>query len=274
MRQVEVSALASALRPARFPILLAGAMIALFLLLPIALVVVTSFSSSTFLIFPPSGFSTRWYREVVDDPAWMGALKTSAIVAVLAATCATALGTAAALAVRRLRRGAGLFRGLFLAPLIIPQIVFAVGLYFVFQRLGVFGARWTVVVGQAAVALPLVLLTVSAGIAGIDPAVFRAAENLGARWPRITLRIELPLLRRSIFFAFVVALTFCFDEAVIALFLVPPGEETFPVHLWLSARESVSPAVAAASSLVMAITIAVTAVGAWTVTRRGAGGAR
>jgi putative spermidine/putrescine transport system permease protein len=245
-----------------------GLAAAVFLLLPIAVIVPTAFSDGNFLGFPPDGLSLRWFEEVTSDPVWTSAFWTSAKLAAGAAAIATVVGTLAALAVRRLGPRGRLLRACFIAPLVLPYIVYALGLYNVFDGLRMLGQSWTIAVGQAALAFPIVFVAVSAGLAAVDPALARAAASLGARWPRIVLRIELPLALPSVVAAALFAFAFSFDEVVVALFLADPASTTLPVQMFTSVQESVTPAVAAASTVVMALALAIAGVGTSIVVRR------
>ncbi|MGH3358080.1 MAG: ABC transporter permease, partial [Nocardioidaceae bacterium] len=114
--------------------------------------------------------------------------------------------------------------------------------------------------GQATLAMPLVFVTVSAGLGAVDPALSRAAQSLGYRWPSVVRRVELPLVRRSVLSGAILAFAVCFDEAVLAFFLAPPSTQTLPVKIWTSASENVSPTIAAASAFVICFAVTLLAV--------------
>jgi putative spermidine/putrescine transport system permease protein len=229
---------------------------ALFLLLPIVVILPISFTKGEFLSWPPQGFSFRWYDEIVHDPVWTGAFWTSVRIAFFAATVATLAGTSAALALRRMPSGrASWLRTLFVAPVVLPYVVFALGLYNVFDDLRVIGATWPIVVGQAVLAFPIVFVVMSSALSSVGGALTRAASSLGARWPMIVWSVELPMVRLNMAAAFIFAFAFCFDEVVVALFLAGPATPTFPLQIFTSARESASPDIAAASTLVMSVAL-------------------
>lgn len=235
----------------RWPIYLMAGLMALYLILPIALMVPSSLTSGQFLVAIPDSFSFRWYSEVFHDPAWRDAFLLSLKIAAVDALLATVLGTAAAMAVARSLKGRRLLRALFLAPLILPEVVFALGIYNLVYGLDLTPSTWLVVPGQTCLAIPLVFVAVSAGIAGVDPNLTRAAESLGASWRFTLIHVELPLIARHIAAAATFALAFCFDDVVIALFLATPGSSTLPVQIYTTARSEVSPAIAAAGVVVM-----------------------
>ena len=255
-RQREPNPLVPAIGRWRLPISALSLAAAAFLLLPIIVIVPASFSSGSFLTWPPHGFSTMWYSSVRSDPDWRAAFVVSLRVASEAAVAATVAGLLAALALRRITgRSRALLRTFFIAPLVLPVVVYALGLFDLFSRLGVFGRTWTIVVGQAVLAFPVTYVMLSAALAAVDPAITRAAASLGARWPMIVLRVEAPLVRGAIIAAAIVAFGFCFDEVVIALFLSNPTTRTLPVAIFQAALDSASPAVAAVSGYVMLIAL-------------------
>jgi putative spermidine/putrescine transport system permease protein len=241
---------AEVLGGARVPVLLVACAVAVVFLLPLAMIVASSFSEAQFLSFPPEGFTFDWYGKVLDSP-WLPAFATSLRVAALATLVATVVGTLAALGVRRLHGRVALFRTLLLAPVVLPYIVYAFGLYLVFDEVGVVGSSlWPVVAGQATLAFPLVFIAVSAGLSTIDPAVYRAGASLGARWPAIVALVELPLIRRHVAGGALFAFAWCFDEVVVAVFVGSPETPTLPATIFGAARETVSPELAAVSTVV------------------------
>lgn len=240
----------------------AGILIGLFLLAPLATILPLAFTKSQYLVFPPELFSGQWFSEVLGDPAWQGAIRNSAQVAIGGALMATVAGTSAALAVRRLARGRRIVRTTLLAPIVMPQLVLALGLYLTYRSIVGGTSLGVLTIGQATLAMPLVFVTVSAGLASVDPALSRAAQSLGYGWPSVIRRIELPLVRRSILSGAILAFAVCFDEAVLAYFLAPAGQQTIPVKIWSSANESVSPAIAAASALVICVAVTLLAAAA------------
>lgn len=239
-----------------------GVAIALYLLAPIITILPLAFTSKKYLLFPPSGFSWQWFEAVFSDPSWRGSMLNSAKLSVIGAGLATICGTAAALGVRRLRRGRTAIRATMLAPIVIPQLILALGLYLTY-RTAFGGTSLTVlVIGQATLAMPLVFVNVTAGLAGVDPNLSRAAQSLGYSWPSVIRRVEVPLVRPSIMSGAIIAFAICFDEAVLAYFLAPPATLTLPVKIWNEASESAAPTVAAASAFVIALALTLVAIAA------------
>lgn len=229
---------------------------AVFLLAPLLVVVGASLSSSQFLAFPPSGLSLRWYKEVLSSSTYVDAAWTSLRLALLVTATAAAIGTATAIALNRRRLpGSALFAALFLSPLVLPTIIFAIGLLMLASAYGggpSFTALW---LGHSVITLPYVIRTVLAVLADADPFLEEAARTMGARWwQRFTLVVLpqcLPGLAAGAFFAFNIS----FDEAVVSLFLRTPGMTTLPIQIYSELEFSPDPSVAAASALMIALTV-------------------
>jgi putative spermidine/putrescine transport system permease protein len=256
-------ALRDAIGGYRVALIALGALLAVFLLLPIAVILPQAFSSGLFFEFPPPGFSTTWFEQVWEDELWRDAFSRSLWTATVGALLATVSGTLAAIGLRRLGVGGRLLRTVFLAPLVMPQLVLAIGIFIARDDLGIGPSLWTLVLGQTALAFPVVVVIASAGLSGVDPALSRASASLGHPWPSTIWRVELPLIRRSVLAAFVLAFALCFDEAVLAFFLSPAGQATLPTQLWLASSEQASPAIAAVATMVMAFVLVLLVAAGW-----------
>ena len=113
-----------------------GVALAVFLLVPLVVILPQAFSSGLFFKFPPPGYSTQWFSDVVSDDLWRSAFTRSLTTALAGALLATVCGTLAALGLRRLTKGARILRTAFLAPLVMPQLVLAIGIFVAREELG------------------------------------------------------------------------------------------------------------------------------------------
>jgi putative spermidine/putrescine transport system permease protein len=248
-----------ALGPVGWLIAVLAVLLGLFLLIPILIIFPVSLTNDLFLTWPPDLVSTRWFEALFDSPVWMDALAKSVRIAIPVAVLSTVLGTLAALGIAYARHGRRTLQTLFIAPLVLPIITYALGLYDVAGRFDLTGSVLPLIVGQAMLATPIVFVVVSAGLAGRDPELPRAAASLGAPARVVLWRIELPLLRPSIVAGALIALAYSFDEIIVAYFLSPPGGGTLPVQILGSTRESADPTIAAASMLVIGIAASIAA---------------
>ncbi|MGD8563405.1 MAG: ABC transporter permease subunit [Desulfarculaceae bacterium] len=235
-----------------------GLGVLIFLLLPIAIVIPIAFTNSPFLTFPPKGFSLKWFESFLFSPVWGAAILRSLIVATITAGFALALGLGASLSMARLpeKWSKSLFAFL-IAPLIIPRIVIAVGLFYLFAQMGLAGTDSGLVIGHTVLAIPYVVVTMSAAFKQFDWRLDDAARILGASyWARlrtITLPLLLPGLISSFLFAFITS----FDELTIAIFVSGGLKTTLPKHMWDAVQLQVDPTLAAVSTvMVLVISIA------------------
>ena len=232
--------------------------VAVFMLAPLAIVVLSSFSASEFLVFPPRGLSLRWYDEIVRSSAYLGAAWLSLRLALVVTVISLGIGAPAAIAIARHKvPGSEWLAGFFLSPLVMPTILLGIGLLMVFSAYADGPSFWALVTGHVVVTVPYVVRTVAATLARADRSAEEAARVMGAPWWRRYWHVVLPQARAGLaagaFFAFNVS----FDEAVVALFLRAPGVETLPLLIYGKLEFSPDPSVAAAATLMILMTVLV-----------------
>ena len=232
------------------------ALMVLFLLLPILFIVALSFGSSRWLIFPPPDWTLKWYGELFADPRWLGAALTSAKIGLIVMVLSVALGLLASLAlVRGKFRGRAVLRAFFLTPMVLPVVIVAVALYAAFLRLGLNGTLTGFVIAHLIVALPFAIITISGALETFDPAIEDAAILCGASPWEARLRITLPGIRHGMFSAAIFSFLISWDEVVLAIFMASPSLQTLPVKVWTTLRQDLTPVIAAASTLLVALTV-------------------
>jgi putative spermidine/putrescine transport system permease protein len=237
------------LRPTAF-------LIGLFMFAPTLVVLPMSLSAGNRLQFPPDGLSTHWYAAFFSDPVWVQAVISSVQVGLLTTVVSTVLGTATAIGIVRGRLpGKGLINALMLSPIIMPTVVLAIGLFFVFSRWHLIGSTWGLVLAHTVLALPLVIVSVSASLQRMDPRLERAARSLGARPWMVLRRVTLPLLLPGITTGALFAFATSWDEVVSAIFLTSPQNRTLPVVMWEQVTTQLDPTLAVAATLVMVTTV-------------------
>jgi len=231
-----------------------AAAILIFLVAPLAVVIPISFSAAKYLTFPPPGWSLQWYARYFGSREWMSATLRSFEVAVLTTAAATAVGTAAALALRRPFRGRSLVRLVLLAPLVVPVIIVAIALYGLYARLKLVGTLHGLVLAHTVLALPFVVVIVSATLRGIDDTLELAAQSLGASRAQTFRLVTLPLIRPGVVSAALLAFITSFDEVVVAIFVSGTQAATLPKQMWDGIRTEIDPTVAAVSTLLIGVT--------------------
>lgn len=232
------------------------ALIFLFLILPIFVIIPISFSSAKFLQFPPEGFSLQWYADYFGSRTWVSATIFSFQVAILTMLCATFLGTLASLAlVRGDFKGKKLIYGILLSPLIIPFIIVAVALYYFFSKLHLIGTMSGLVMAHTCLAIPFVVVNVTATLQGFDITLERAALSLGANRLVTFMKITFPLIRPGVITGALFAFITSFDEVVIAIFISGSRAVTLPKQMWDGIRVSINPTISAVASLLIIFSI-------------------
>jgi putative spermidine/putrescine transport system permease protein len=243
-----------------------GVVLGLFLILPLLVIVPTSWTGGQLVEFPPHGFSFQWYEQVFENPQWTESFWVSVQVAFFGSIIATVLGSGIALGMRRLVRGRGtrVAQSLFILPLAIPYVSYALGLYQLVNKALPASVNETLVpliLAESVIAMPLVYVVIAGALANVDPKLGRAASTMGARWPTILWRIDLPLIKMALIAGFIFAFATIFDEATLALFLAPVTEVTLAQQLYRSAAESVAPTLSAVSTMITLLAILVLGVG-------------
>jgi putative spermidine/putrescine transport system permease protein len=231
-------------------------LILLFLAFPIIVVMVVSFSSATYLTFPPPAFGLKWYEAYFDSADWLQTTWLSLWVAAAVVVLATLLGTLAALGIARLPKPLRIIAsGLILSPLIVPIIVVAIGIYYAYARYGLVGTPIGLIFAQTCLAVPFVVTSVSASLAGIDPRLEQAALSLGATPQATFFQVTLPLIRPGVLVGALFAFITSFDELVVALFISGSGAITLPRRMWDDLRFQIDPTIAAVSTLTIVLTV-------------------
>ncbi|HWL71629.1 MAG TPA: ABC transporter permease [Geminicoccus sp.] len=221
------------------------------ILAPIVVVVAVSFDGSGRYAFPPTQLSLHWFQEFFQSaPYFNSFMYVSLPIGLIVAVVATFLGMLVATALTRCRfLGRQTAEIYFTAPLFVPDILLAAALYLAYSTIGMKGSLLSIAAGHLVIALPYVVRTLMAGMAGIDPRLEEAAQNLGASPLRAFAHATFPLLQSSIVsgaaFAFIVS----FSDINLSLFLSGPGTTTLPVHIFSQLEFQDDPTIAAASTL-------------------------
>lgn len=227
----------------------------LFLVVPIIAIIPISFSSGSFLSYPMPGFSLQWYEKVLQPFPWLETLKNSTIIAIFATVIATTLGTLAAYGLTISRfPGRGVVLAVMISPLIVPIVVVALGVYFLFARIGLIGTFAGLILAHAALGVPFVVITVLAALQGFDRRLVRASASLGASPLSTFFNVTFPLIAPGILSGALFAFMTSFDEVIIALFIASPAQLTLPRQLFSGLRDQLDPSIVAMSTILVAIT--------------------
>ncbi|TGT71928.1 MULTISPECIES: ABC transporter permease subunit [unclassified Mesorhizobium] len=241
------------------------------LTLPLVYVIVVSFSSNSYLSFPPPALSTKWYAALFSDPSWRNSIMLSLRVGLWATVIATIVGLLTALAVTRSRvLNKGPVRVVLILPVIVPVTLLAVGIYDIVLRTRTSGTLLGFALPHALLALPFTALILVGALAQVGQSYELAARTLGARPLRAFASVTLPLIVPGLAAAAAIAFVTSWDEVVIAM-LVQFITPTLPVKLFTVVQASFTPVVAAMSSLILVglvVLVALAEIAGW-ARRRG-----
>lgn len=236
------------------------ALVCLFLVLPILAIVPLSFSAGSFLHYPLPGLSTRWYAEFFTSQFWLPAIWNSLVVGIAATVLASALGTLAAIGLWRTRfPGRAAAIAFIASPMVVPEVVAAVGIYFAFAPAGLTNSYTGLILAHTALATPFVVITVLATLTGFDPTLLRAAGSLGASPVTAFFRVMLPLIMPGVVSGALFAFAISFDDVIMALFLAGPGQRTLPRQMFSGINENISLTITAAATLLILTSVALMA---------------
>jgi putative spermidine/putrescine transport system permease protein len=225
-------------------------LVAIFLLAPLVVVVIISFSSAPFLQFPPPGLSLRWYAVLFSTPAWTNALLVSFEMLVPSSLLATAMGTAAAYALVRGRiPGATFITACLMLPLIVPGMITAAALFGIYRGMGLNGTLTGLIIGHTVLNLPYVVATVSSALRVQDARLEQAASTLGAPPWATFRRITLPLVMPAVLSSLLVAMILSFDELIVSLFVSSARVRPVAVQMWSNLMGDFDPTIAAIASV-------------------------
>jgi putative spermidine/putrescine transport system permease protein len=240
--------------------LYAWAMIAI-LLVPIIAFVPMAFTGSTFLSFPPPSWSVRWFEQFAASPLWLGAMIRSFSVGFATAAITLLIAATAALGVARTRSrfGSAAFL-LCLSPMMVPSIVIAIALFYLFARISLVATDTGIIIGHTVVAMPVVFMVMLATFKGYDWKLDAAASTLGAGRLRTFWRVTIPLVASGLAVGFVTGFLQSFEELTVALFIGGGIKTTLPRQMWDGILLQVSPIIAAASVVVLIVVITMFAI--------------
>ena len=233
-----------------------SALVYVFLFSPIVLLVLFSFNANQYGTFPFTGWTGHWYGQVFGDYQIRDALATTLKVAVAVTLISTVVGTAAAFPLVRsrlpFRSGVRIAMTL---PIMIPGLLIGVSLLVLLTSVFHFQlSPQTAVIGQAVYTTPFVVLLVAARLQGFDPALERAASDLGANTLNRLRHVVLPLIMPAIFAGALFAFTLSLDEFIITLFLIG-GHNTLPIYIYTQVKFGITPEVNALATLLLAASL-------------------
>lgn len=222
----------------------------LFILGPMAIVVVSSFNSAAAFPSAFASFSLRWYRSLLEHTEFISAMWISVRIGFFAAVLATLLGLPLSLwLVRAEFRGKDTVNAFFNTPLIIPQIALSIALLQMSSLLKIRLSEFTLILAHTLFVMPYVLRATIASLVFVSPAVEEAAMNLGANRWQTFFHVTLPLIRAGVTAGFVLAFIISFINVPLSLFLTTARTTTLPIRVFAYMESRLDPLIAAIGAL-------------------------
>lgn len=226
------------------------------LIIPSLVAFPVSVTSKTYLSLPWDGVSLQHFRNLFTSPEWMTSFGQSLVIALASSALATLLGTLAAIGLWRLSgRFIETLRAFLLLPLMVPPIISAMAFYRWWVPMGLIDSYLGIILAHSILAIPMVVITVSAALANFDPKLEQASRSLGASLATTIRRVILPAIRPGIVAGALFAFILSWDEIVVTLFISKFDVFTLPRRLWNGMRENTDPTVAAAAVVLICATL-------------------
>ena len=239
------------------------ALILIFLFAPIAILIVFSFNEAKSLsVF--SGFSMKWYRELLRDQTTLASMKNTLILAFSAMAISTVMGTAASVGINRLRtrwfrRALNTVTDI---PMTNPDIITGISLMLMFVFVGrLFGAAsslnfWTMLIAHITFCLPYVILQVLPKLQQMDPSLPEAAQDLGCTPMRAFFKVTIPEILPGILTGAIMAFSMSLDDFVISYFTAGNGFQTLPIRIYNMTKKTVTPKMYALATIIFFVILA------------------
>lgn len=231
------------------------ALLLAFLYLPLVIMGLMSFNASPFYQLPIE-WSTTWYQAFFANDQLLSAAWNSISIALATTLIATILGTAASIALFRYDfPGKTFLRALLFPPIAIPWLITGTAMLIFFFGAGIGRGLHAILLGHVALALPYVIVVVSARLQTFDPQLEEAARSLGANQWQVTRRVTLPWIMPGVVAGALFAFAVSFDQFVVSYFLATPGQATLPVEIYASIRKGFTPEINAVSTIIIVVSM-------------------
>ncbi len=239
-----------------------AALVVVFLLTPIVVTILVSFTSSTVFTLPPAEWSTRWYARMTTRPELWPSLMLSVEIALISTAISLVLGTLCAIAVVRGRfPGREAIQTFVVSPLMMPGLVIGVAMLQLFREVGLRDAYASLLVAHVVITMPYVMRTVTASLSLFDFSLIDAARTLGCSYPKALLKVMAPVLAPGFLTGALFAFLASMDNYPISIFFTDAWTKTLPIQMLQFLEEQPDPSIAAMSSCLILLTVAVLFVG-------------
>lgn len=228
-----------------------------FMLAPLVVVILVSFTDKGYISMPFDGASLKWYLAIFNDDSFTAPFYRSVILGAVAATLATVLAVPAGMAIAWYRfPGRDTLLAVLMSPLMVPHVVLGIALLRFLTVIGGSSTLWGLTAAHIVLVMPYVLRLVVAAATGFDRTTSQAAQSLGASGWTVFWRIEMPLILPGIAGGWLIAFINSFDELTMSVFVASASTETLPVKMYNYIANTIDPLLASVSTVLIVLTAA------------------
>jgi len=229
-------------------------LVLLFILSPVITIFVSSLNNANFISFPPQNITFKWYVEVFQNSNLIQSLGTSIYIGIVTAILSIILALSVSLALEKNNfPGKNIINSLLFAPITLPMVVLGIGLLFFLTSIGLVRTNTGLILSHTVVALPYAMRSLASSIKGIDADVERSAAILGAKPFKILYKVTVPMILPGVIAGGMFSFLISFNNITLSIFLVGPKTNTFPVVLYHLTENVLSPIIAAAATISIAL---------------------
>lgn len=226
------------------------------IILPALIVIPQAFTSLNYFTYPIPDYVTKWFDKFWENSEWVVGLTRSLVIAVIVAVVATFIGTLAAVAMQKLEfKGKGLFMALMVSPMVIPVVIIGVALYSTFSKIGLTNSFPGLILAHTLIAIPMVFVTMSSGLGGVNPNLELAAMSMGSSPIGAFMRVVLPTIKPSLVSSLLFSFVSSLDEVAVSLFISGADTKTLPLVMWERLNTYMDPTIAVAATFLIILTL-------------------
>lgn len=228
------------------------AMAFMLLFVPIALIIVLSFAADRYTVIPPTGYSVRWYLNILEQEEFISGFLTSLRIALIVTPASVIVGTLAAYALWKRRTWIGTFvEPLLFSPIMLPLVVTGLAFLVFFSKIHFYNSFWNIVIAHLIITFPYSFRAVLAVLSRYDRQLDEAAASLRVRPWQTFRHVTLPLIRPGLFAGGLFAFVMSFDDFAVTIFLINPDTRTLPIAIYQYMEWNLDPTVSAVSSVLV-----------------------
>ena len=230
-------------------------LVMLFLLAPLVVIVIASFTPTALITFPPQGFSLKWYANIFGSSThFMDGLVNSLKIGILATALDILLGVTAALSVCRYSfKGKDALLNYYTSPMYVPSVAFAFVLLQVYSQIGGVSGMLRIFIGHLIIILPYIVRNTVSVLHVFNWTLEDAATSMGATPIQVFFKITIPLARPGIMAGALLAFLYSFDEVALSSLLSTPRFITLPIRIMNYMELTFDPTLAAISTLLILV---------------------